>query len=566
MADITPERQQGFRLWGWTLTRQGKDGKPLPSGDTAGGQQNPQRIEQTPVSPTMEDGAINVQMGAHYGIYVDLDGTYRSEIDLLSKYRTMSMQPEMENAIDDVVNEAVVHDEDGQIVKIDLDKLKQPDSIKAKIREEFSNVLRLLDFNNFGSDIFRRWYTDGKVYYNLTIDKENPRDGIQQVTYMDPRRVRKIRNITKEKDAQGVEVITRVDVFYLYNEKTVNNNVQSPQIIGNFAGGVKLTEDSVVMVTSGLFDPVKSTVLSYLHKAIRPMNQLRFVEDATVIYRISRAPERRVFYVDVSNMPNKKAEQYMKDIMNSYRNKLTYDGTTGEIQDTTRHYSMIEDFWMPRKSTGNATEIVTLPAGQNLGQMEDVLYFEKKLYRALGVPVSRLEPTQGFSLGKSNEITRDELKFDKFVSRLRARFAILFDELMSRQLALKGVCTLEEWHEMKEDIIYDFIKDNNFAELKDQELWTNRMQTLGLIQPFVGVYFSKLWVYENVLMLNEAEIKEMKDEIDDEEDELAKDAAKMSPPPMSAQAPGELGPDDRSLPTSNPEELNDRFSNTHPDE
>jgi hypothetical protein len=565
MADIAPERQQAVRLFGWTLTRQAKGGGSLPSQDTTGGQQNPQRLQQTPVSPTLEDGAINVQMGAHYGIYVDLDGSYRSEVDLLSKYRTMAMQPEMENAIDDIVNEAIVHDEKDQAVKIDLDKLKQPDSIKAKIRDEFNTVLRLLDFNNFGSDIFRRWYVDGRMYYNVVIDKENPRDGIQQLIYMDPRRVRKIRNITKEKDANGVEVITRVDVFYLYNEKIVNNNVQSPQIIGNFAGGVKLTEDSVVQVTSGLFDPAKSTVLSYLHKAIRPMNQLRFVEDATVIYRISRAPERRVFYIDVSNMPNKKAEQYMKDIMNSYRNKLTYDAATGEVQDVTRHYSMIEDFWMPRKSDGKATSIETLPAGQNLGQMEDVLYFEKKLYRALGVPVSRLEPTQGFTLGKSNEITRDELKFDKFVSRLRARFAVLFDELLSRQLALKGVCTLEEWGTMKEDIVYDFLKDNNFAELKEQELVTNRMTTLGLVQPFVGVYYSKVWVWKNILRLNEAEIDQMRKDIKDEEDELAKDAAKLNPPPPS-QAPGDLPPEEKPLPTSNPEELNDRFRKQYPDE
>lgn len=564
MADTT-QNQTGMRLWGWTLTRQAKGGGNLPSQDTSGNQQNPQRIQQTPVTPTMEDGAVNVQMGAHFGIYVDLDGSYRSEVDLLSKYRTMAMQPEMENAIDDIVNEAIVHDDKEQVVKIDLDKLKQPDTIKAKIREEFGNILRLLDFGNFGSDIFRRWYVDGRMYYNVVIDKENPRDGIQQLIYMDPRRIRKIRNITKEKDATGAEVITRVDVFYLYNEKIVNNNVQSPQIIGNFAGGVKLTEDSVVMVTSGLFDPAKSTVLSYLHKAIRPMNQLRFVEDATVIYRISRAPERRVFYIDVSNMPNKKAEQYMKDIMNSYRNKLTYDSQTGEVQDVTRHYSMIEDFWMPRKSDGKATQIETLPAGQNLGQMEDVLYFEKKLYRALGVPVSRLEPTQGFTLGKSNEITRDELKFDKFVNRLRARFAVLFDELLSRQLALKGVCTLEEWGEMKESIIYDFLKDNNFAELKEQELVTNRMETLALVQPFVGVYYSKLWVWKTILRLNEAEITQMKKEIKSEEDEIAADAAKLNPPPPS-QAPGDLPADEKPLPTSDPDELNDRFRKQHPDE
>ena len=320
-----------IRLFGFTINRQDPEQEKLPV---------------SPVTPAIEDGAINIQTGAHYGIYVDLDGSYRSEVDLLSKYRTMAMQPEMENAIDDICNEAIVHDDDGQVVKIELEDLDQPDNIKKMIREEFDEVLRLLDFQNFGSDIFRRFYVDGRMYYNIVIDPEDPRAGIKSIIYIDPRRIRKIRNITKEKNAQGVEVITRIDTFYLYNEKVVNNNVQSPQIIGNFAGGVKLSEDSVVHVTSGLFDPSKSTVLSHLHKAIRPMNQLRFVEDATVIYSVSRAPERRVFYVDVGNMPKMKAEQYLKDIMTKFRNKLTYDASTGEVRDQTKHLSMLEDFWM----------------------------------------------------------------------------------------------------------------------------------------------------------------------------------------------------------------------------
>ena len=547
---------QGIRLFGFQIKRQDPEAQKLPV---------------SPITPQTEDGAINIQTGAHYGIYVDLDGTYRSEVDLLTKYRTMAMQPEMENAIDDIINEAIVHSGDGEVVKIELDDLEQPDKIKEMIREEFDEVLRLLDFTNFGSDTFRRWYVDGKIYYNVVIDNDNPRDGIKSLIYVDPRRIRKVRNIHKEKDANGVEVVKSIDTFYLYNEKVVNNNIQSPQIIGNFAGGVKLSEDSVILVTSGLFDPAKSTVLSYLHKAIRPMNQLRFVEDATVIYRVSRAPERRVFYVDVGNMPKMKAEQYLKDIMTKFRNKLTYDASTGEVRDQTKHLSMLEDFWMPRRGEGKNTEITTLPAGQNLGQMEDVLYFEKKLYRALGVPISRLEPQQGFQLGRTSEITRDELKFDKFVDRLRARFSMLFDELLSRQLTLKGICTLDEWNEFKESIRYDFIKDNNFTELKEIELITNRVNTLTMMDPFVGRYFSKRWIQENILRFDEEEIEELEEEMEEENEEMMKQAEEMAakglnpdgtpaaPAGADGQQPGspaEGGP----APTGDPKELNARVS------
>lgn len=535
----------GFKLFGFEITRKDK-GQSLP---------------QSPVTPNLEDGAINIQSGAHYGIYVDLDGTYRTEVDLISKYRTMSMQPEMENAIEDIINEAIVHDEDGKTVKIELEDLKQPDNIKKMIREEFDEILRLLDFNNFGSEIFRRWYIDGRCYYNVVIDRDNPRDGIQNLIYVDPRRIRKIRNITKKKNENGVEVIDKIDTFYIYNEKIVNSAVQTPQIVGSFAGGVKLSEDSVVHLTSGLFDPSKSTVLSFLHKAIRPMNQLRFVEDATVIYRVSRAPERRVFYVDIGNLPKMKAEQYLKDIMTKFRNKLVYDASTGEIKDQTRHMSMLEDFWMPRRSGGDSTKIETLPAGQNLGQMEDVLYFEKKLYRALGVPTSRLEADKGFSLGRSTEITRDELKFDKFVDKLRARFSILFDELLARQLTLKGICNLDEWNEFKQDIHYDFIKDNNFTELKEAELLTNRINLLNLVDPYIGRFFSKRWIQEHVLMLDEAEIEEMEEEMDDENDKMEKEAKKAlanapPPPPQPATpaAPGAPAPN----PAANPQDLNNR--------
>ena len=543
---------QGFRLFGFEIKRPNKD----------------ESLPESPITPNLEDGAINIQSGAHYGIYVDLDGTYRTEVDLITKYRTMSMQPEMESAIEDVVNEAIVHDDDGKIVKIELEELEQPDSIKKKIRDEFDECLKLLDFNNFGAEIFRRWYVDGRCYYNVVIDKDNPRDGIKTLIYVDPRRIRKIRNITKKKNDQGVEVIDRIDTFYLYNEKVVNSSIQSPQIVGSFAGGVKLSEDSVIHLTSGLFDPAKSTVLSYLHKAIRPMNQLRFVEDATVIYRVSRAPERRVFYVDVGSLPKMKAEQYLKDMMNKFRNKLVYDASTGEIKDQTRHMSMLEDFWMPRRGEGKNTEITTLPAGQNLGQMEDVLYFEKKLYKALGVPASRLESNQGFSLGRASEITRDELKFDKFVDKLRARFSILFDELLARQLSLKGICTLDEWNDFKQQIHYNFIKDNNFTELKEAELLTNRVQVLTLVDPYIGRFFSKRWVQENVLQFDEKEIEDMEEEMDEENEAMAKEAeeaAANAPQPQQpqdpmAQQPGEPAPPggQPQAPAKDPQDLNQR--------
>jgi len=526
------------------------------------GDEEDQQLAPTPVTPQLEDGAINIQTGAHYGIYVDLDGSYRTEVDLITKYRTMAMQPEMETAIEDIINEAIVHDNHGQICKIVLDDLKQPDKIKSLIRQEYMEIMRLLDFDNFGTDIFRRWYVDGRLYYHVVIDPENPRAGIQQLIYVDPRRIRKIRNITKKKE-NGTEVIDRIDTFYLYNEKLTNNNVQSPQLLGSYAGGVKLSEDSVIHLTSGLFDPAKSTVLSYLHKAIRPMNQLRFVEDATVIYRVSRAPERRVFYVDVGNMPRMKAEQYLKDIMTKFRNKLVYDSGTGEIRDDRKHMSMLEDFWMPRRGEGKSTEITTLPAGQNLGQMDDVLYFEKKLYRALNVPVSRLESSTGFSLGRSNEITRDELKFDKFVDKLRSRFSVIFDELLARQLALKGICTLDEWNLFKQFIHYDFIKDNNFTELKETELLQNRVQMLQTVEPYIGRFYSKRWVQENVLQFDETEIEEMEKQMEEEAEEAQDQQDQQD---QQGQSGADAGDQESSANTANnqetksPDDINKKVS------
>jgi hypothetical protein len=428
----------------------------------------------------------------------------------------MAIQPEIESAVDDITNEAVVHDNQSKTVSIILDDLEQKDTIKNKIRDEFDNVLKLLNFGNEGADIFRRWYIDGRLYYHTVIDKNNPRDGIQKVIYIDPRRIRKVRNVVKKKDADGREVVDRIDEFYIYNEKIFNRNEQNlPQVPGSPTSGVTFSKDSIVYTTSGLLDPSKQLVLSYLHKAIRPLNQLRFVEDAIVIYRLSRAPERRVFYVDVGNMPRIKAEQYLQNMMMKFRNKLVYDPVTGDVRDDRRFQSILEDFWIPRHGDKN-TEITTLPAGQNLGELEDVKYFQNKLYKSLGVPVSRLESTTGFSLGRTTEITRDELKFMKFINKLRDRFSILFDELLSRQLALKGICSVEEWEEFKQDIHYDFLKDNNFYELKEAELIQNRLAVLQLIDPYIGRFFSKKWVQENVLRMSEEDIENMQEEMDEE--------------------------------------------------
>ena len=420
----------------------------------------------------------------------------------------MSMQPEIEGAIDDIVNEAIVSEDNGQCVELNTDDLKQNDAIKKKISSEFDYVLKLLNFGSTGHDLFRRWYIDGRLFYHLIINEKRPQDGIQELRYIDPRRIRKVREIQKTKDQTGMEVIKQVKEYYLYNERGV---------IGAHSNmGAKIATDAVVNVNSGLMDSKRAMVLSYLHKAIKPLNQLRMVEDATVIYRLSRAPERRVFYVDVGNMPTIKADQYLRDIMVKYRNKLVYDSTTGEIKDDRKHLSMLEDFWLPRREGSRGTEIQTLPGGMNLGELEDVKYFEKKLYKSLGVPVSRLESTQGFSLGRSTEITRDELKFNKFISRLRNKFSTLFDDLLRVQLVLKKICTEEEWNEFKEEIWYDFLKDNNFDELKESELLTSRMQTLQMVDPYVGRYYSKQWVRKHILMQSEDDIEEIDKQIEEE--------------------------------------------------
>ena len=473
--------------------------------------------------------------GGYFGTYLDLEASFKNEADLVTRYREMAMQPELETAIDDIVNEAIVHDVTGKSVSIILDDLEQPDNVKEMIREEFDKVLKLMDFSNYGSDIFRNWYIDGRIFYQVLIDEKQPGLGIQELVYIDPRKIKKVRAVEKKKDPRtGIEVVTGTKEFYVYNDKS---STQGQTIVTSISdSAVKIATDAIVNINSGLLDPKRNTVLSYLHKAIKPLNQLRMVEDAIVIYRLSRAPERRVFYIDVGNLPKSKADQYLRDIMTKFRNKVVYDSSTGEVKDDRKFMSMMEDFWIPRRGEGKSTEITTLPAGENLGELADVNYFEQKLYKSLNVPVSRLIPQTGFTLGRSTEITRDELKFSKFIQKLRSRFSIMFDELMQRQLALRGICSIEEWQEIREKIHYDFLKDNNFDELKESEMLMTRLQTMQLIDPYVGVYFSKEWVKKHVLRFDEEGIKRMQGELDVESEENAEQLA-MAPQPTDQSIP-----------------------------
>jgi hypothetical protein len=439
-----------------------------------------------------------------------MDGRDRNELDLIRRYRDIAQQPECDSAIEDIANEAIVSDERGQSVSISLDRLDLSKNIKSKIRDEFNEVLHLLDFNAKGHDIFRRWYVDGRIYYHKIIDRNSPRKGIKELRYIDPRKIKKVREQRKEMDKKtGAEMVKGIEDFYLYNDKGWEQNVGT-------SSGIRITADSITYCPSGLVDMHKGTVLSYLHKAIKPVNQLRMIEDALVIYRISRAPERRIFYIDVGNLPKVKAEAYLKDVMNRYRNKLVYDARTGEIRDDRNHMSMLEDFWLPRREGGRGTEITTLPGGSNLGEIDDIKYFQTKLYRSLNVPISRLEAENSFSIGRSDNITRDELKFTKFVQKIRKKFSLLFLDMLRTQLILKGVIAEDEWPMIKELLQFDFMQDGHFTELKNAELLQNRIDMLGQIESYVGTYFSKEYVKKQVLRLSDEEIEEMDSQIKDE--------------------------------------------------
>ena len=463
----------------------------------------------------IDDGAVTITQNAHYGTYVDLDGAVRNEIELITRYREMSNHPECDMAIDEIVNEAISHTEKGEVLKIVLDNLKQPETIKKKIIEEFNNIQKMLNFSNLADDLFKRWYIDGRIYYHVIVNEKDPKQGIQELRYIDPRKIRKVREVQKERDPKtGANIIKSLAEYYVYNDRGTTTQTFS----ANVTQGLRIAPEAIINVNSGLMDAKNVFVISYLHKAIKALNQLRMIEDAVVIYRISRAPERRIFYIDVGNLPKGKAEQYIRSIMIQYRNKLVYDASTGEIRDERKHLSMLEDFWLPRREGGKGTEITTLPGGQNLGEMEDVKYFQKKLLNALNVPVSRLEPNDGgvMGLGRTTEVTRDEVKFAKFVNRLRNKFSQIFDHALRIQLVLKGVCTSEEWEEFREEIYYDFIKDNNFTEMRDAELLRERVNTATMLDPFIGRYYSAAWVRKNVLQMTDEEIEQMEKEIEEE--------------------------------------------------
>ena len=527
MAD--QDNNNALKLFGFEIKRAGKANS------------NKEKLPSV-VPPTDNDGAGYVTATAgHFGQYVNMDGDQsKDNAQLIMRYRGVSMHPEVDMAIEEIVNEGISSSENSSSVEIALDDIEAPDKIKDQVREEFDSIIAMLKFNELGHDIFRSFYVDGRLYYHLLVNESNMKAGIQEIRNIDSAKVRKVKEIKYKKDPKtGVKLVDTIDEYFVYEDKPGNQN-----------SGVKLATDSIAYVTSGLLDESKKKVVSYLHKALKPINQLRMMEDSLVIYRLARAPERRIFYIDVGNLPRGKSEQYMKDIMTQYRNKLVYDADTGQMKDDRKHMSMLEDFWLPRREGGRGTEISTLPGGENLGQIDDVIYFQKRLYRSLNVPVSRLEQEAQFSLGRSTEISRDEVKFQKFIDRLRRRFSGLFMNILRKQLLIKGIITEQDWEEWKDDIYVDFMKDNHFTELKEMEILRERVGLMNEVTQYVGEYFSKDWVMRNVLQLSEDDMKDMKKDIakeisDDEivdrspgaEDEKEEPAPKAPAPTAPVAAP-----------------------------
>jgi hypothetical protein len=492
----------------------------------------PEEEQHVSFAPQVEDdGAVVVSAGGAYGTYVDLDGSVRTETELISKYRDMAGIPEVEMAIDDIVNDSITVDNDEPIIKIVLERTKLSSAIKKIITEEFDYVLELLEFTTLAYEIYKRWYVDGRLYYHAIIDETAPREGIKELRYIDPRKIRKVRETKKVRDKENKEIVLQktVSEFYIYNERGFAQNTAIYSASTPVASGVKIAKDSIIYTTSGLLNNNGDMVLSYLHKAIKPLNQLRAMEDATVIYRISRAPERRIFYIDVGNLPKMKAEQYVRDLMTRFKNKLVYDVATGEIKDDRKFMTMLEDFWLPRREGGKGTEITTLPAGQNLGELQDVEYFQKKLFRSLNVPISRMDPESVYSVGRATEITRDEVKFAKFVDRLRRRFSMMFLKVLEKQLLLKGIITSEDWAEIENKIDFQYAKDNYFDEMKDNEVLMGRLNTLQLIEQYAGKYYSHEKIRKMVL-------RQTQDEIDEEDEKIAAETDNLQYNP-----PSELG-------------------------
>ena len=472
----------------------------------------------SPAPPNNDDGTSTVAAGAYFGQYVDIDGIPKNnnDFDLIKKYREIALHPECDSAIDDIINESISSDLDFAPVKIELSNLEVSEKIKKQVREEFDYILRLLDFDKRCHDIFRRWYIDGRLHYHKMIDFDNPTEGIKELRYIDALKIKKVREVIKKKPNVSQVEIGPAGEKYDYGEVLEYYMYFPHGYKATQAKGLKIASDAITFVNSGLMDHNRNSVLSFLHKAIKAVNQLRMIEDSLVIYRLSRAPERRIFYIDVGNLPKMKAEQYLREVMNRYRNKLVYDSNTGEVRDDRKHMSMLEDFWLPRREGGRGTEITTLPGGQNLGELEDVKYFQKKLYKSLNIPLSRLEQESSFTIGRTNEITRDELKFAKFVGRLRKKFSELFHDLLKTQLVLKGIMTLDDWDDLKENIQYDYIFDNHFTELKNNELLTERLNSVGLMEPYIGKYFSVEYIRKQVLQFTDEEIEELDLQIDKE--------------------------------------------------
>ena len=485
-------------LFGFSITRSKKTADP----------------KQSFTQPQADDGTQTIAAGGYFGQYLDMEGQAKTEQDLIRRYREIALHPECDMAIEDIVNEAVVANELKDAIRLMLDQVPFGNEIKRKIEEEFQEVLRLMNFNTKGHDIFRRWYVDGRMYYHKVIDRESPRKGITELRYIDPRKIKKVREVRKKRPdgptPHGLSIIDDFQEYYLFNEKGV---------AGTTSGGIKIAPDTIAFVPSGMIDQNKNLILSYLHKAIKPVNQLRMIEDAAVIYRIARAPERRIFKIDVGNLPKVKAEQYLRDVMARYRNKLVYDASTGEIRDDRNYMSMLEDFWLPSREGGRGTDITTLPGGQNLGEITDIEYFRAKLYRSLNVPASRLEASQGFNLGRSTEITRDELKFTKFVQRLRKKFTELFNDILKTQLILKAVITEDDWHTLRDFIAYDFLQDGHFAELKESEMLLERVRVANEVRDYVGKYYSVEFVRKHILKQTDRDMEDIDNQIKQEIDD-----------------------------------------------
>ena len=471
--------------------------------------------KQSFTAPQADDGTQTIAAGGYFGQYLDMEGTAKTEADLIRRYREIALHPECDMAIEDIINEAIVANEMKDAVKLNLENLPYGKDVRRKIENEFMEVLRMLDFNTKGHDIFRRWYVDGRIYYHNIIDRNSPVKGITELRYIDPRKIKKIRELRKRRpDGVAIPVGTSMadefEEYFMFNEKGVTNSTTS---------GIKIALDAIAFCPSGMIDQNKNMVLSYLHKAIKPVNQLRMIEDATVIYRIARAPERRIFKIDVGNLPKVKAEQYLRDVMAKYRNKLVYDAQTGEIRDDRNYMSMLEDFWLPSREGGRGTDITTLPGGQNLGEISDIEYFRSKLYRSLNVPASRLEASQGFNLGRSTEITRDELKFTKFVQRLRKKFTELFNDILRTQLVLKKVIADEDWHVVRDTLQYNFLQDGHFAELKESEMLLERLRLADAMRDYVGKYYSVEYIRKNVLRQYQRDIEDIDNQIKKEVDD-----------------------------------------------